>query len=135
MDPEVVALATTFGGAIVAAMATDAWQETRTRVLDIWQRFQPDRAQATEQMLQMNRSELMRLSGDSRSQFERLLSEQWHSEAVTLMQMNPAAIRALAESLRAPQANQASIRQSGYAHNNSRIFMAGQDQNFFNSNE
>lgn len=134
MDAEVVAIATTFSSAIVAAMATDAWQETRTRVLDIWRRFQPDRAAATEQMLQMNRSELTRLSGDSRSRFERLLIEQLSFEIVSLMQLNPAAIGALTDSLRASQTNQAHVRQSGHAHDTSRIFMAGRDQNF-NSNE
>lgn len=130
MNPEITALASTFSSAVVSAMATDAWQDVRIRVAEIWQRFQPSRADMAERLLEANRSQLIRLQGDSRSQFERLLIDQWHLEAIALMQLNSAAREALIELLRSPQSNQSGVRQTARAHDNSRIFMAGRDQNF-----
>lgn len=132
MGPEALALAGTFSSTVVAAMATDAWQETRTRVIEIWRRFQPDRADTTRELLEENRTELLGISDESRSDLEQLLIDHWRLRLFTLMQTDPAVGELLAGMLAGQQSSDARVNQAAHSHDNSRIFMAGRDQVFHN---
>lgn len=130
MGPEALALAGTFSSAVVAAMATDAWQETRTRVVEIWRRFQPERADATGRLLEENRTELLGISGESRSDLELLLIDRWRLRLFDLIQIDPTVSEILVAMLAGQQTSGAKVNQVARSHDSSRIFMAGRDQIF-----
>jgi hypothetical protein len=130
MDPEISALANAFSGAVVASMATDTWHEARTRFVRIWRQFLPGRIEATERLLEANRSRLIGMQGAPRRQFERLLIDKWRLEAAALIASSPAASEVVAALVAETRSREVSVHQSGCSHGNSRIFMAGQDQNF-----
>ncbi|MCM2420225.1 hypothetical protein [Streptomyces sp. RKAG293] len=135
VDAEALAIAGTFSGALVSAMATDTWQETRTRVVAIWRRFRTEAADETGRRLEADRTNLLALPRDQRRQAESDLILRWRVELLQLVQCDSTAGQALEDALLGrEQAVELRIHQTGRASGDGRIFMAGRDQNF-NGNE
>ncbi|MBL1084175.1 hypothetical protein JK359_19760 [Streptomyces actinomycinicus] len=59
MDQNLLALAGTAGTTVVALLATDAWEQTRSGVLTLWRRFRPEAAEEISAMLSSTRQGLL----------------------------------------------------------------------------
>lgn len=134
MDPASLALASSFSTAIVSAMATDAWQGARSRIVAVLRRSQPGAATPVSQTLEEQRSRLLEIPSTSRVQVEDELQGHWRAYFLNLMQVDPGTARALSDAVVGANQRQAkNVRQVGNARENGRVYIAGNDQ-FFNGN-
>ncbi|MFI5940830.1 hypothetical protein ACIBCB_11310 [Streptomyces uncialis] len=133
MEPLVVAA----GSALVAAMATDAWQQARTSAVELWRRVHPERVPAVEAELVEVREELLaaRDSGETGTAEE--LALDWQRRLDRLLRADPG----LADELRRvlddhwlpatgapPYAPQHHVQQHGTASGRqSQVYQAGGD--------
>ncbi|MER5209364.1 hypothetical protein ABT063_01880 [Streptomyces sp. NPDC002838] len=85
MDPLVV----TAGTAVVAAMATDAWQQARSAVVELWRRAHPERVPAIEGELAEVREEVLTARNDQNDQAEESLAADWRRRLDRLVRANP----------------------------------------------
>ncbi len=85
MDP--ITVAGLAGTALVGAMATDAWQQTRDGVVALWRRVHPERAEEVGQELTRLRS-VVEESGSA--EVEAAMSQLWQLRLRDLLLTDPA---------------------------------------------
>jgi transketolase len=85
MDPLVV----TAGTALVAAMATDAWQQARSAALELWRRVHPERVPAIEGELAEVRQEVLTARSNQDGRAEEVLAEDWQRRLERLLRTDP----------------------------------------------
>ncbi|WP_217553166.1 hypothetical protein [Streptomyces sp. GbtcB6] len=131
MDPAAMALAGTLGTAVVSAMATDAWQSTRARIVAVLRRSQPEAAESVGRSLDEHRAFLIQLPAGTRQGTEDEYRRRWQNYFLELIQADPVAGRTLIEVVTpAPQQGSKEINQVGNAHDHSHIYIAANDQHF-----
>jgi len=86
VDPIVVA----FGTALVSAMATDAWQQARTRVVGFWRRVHPQQADTVEADLEGLRAQVLDARQAGRADIEQALTGVWQGRLQQLLLDEPA---------------------------------------------
>ncbi|MFI6910363.1 hypothetical protein ACIBKY_54590 [Nonomuraea sp. NPDC050394] len=133
MDPIVLAAAT----ALVGAMATDVWQQSRAAVVACWRKLRPNEAAGVEAELETTQRKLLaaRQSGDRDT--EQTLTAMWQLRLQHLLEEDPPTVGAqlrhlLIEHLAPvlPTAEQARLQQTinAHAYGQSRQYIAGRDQ-------
>lgn len=85
MDP----LVATAGTAVVAAMATDAWQQARAAVLELWRRTHPERVPAIEGELAEVREDVLAARNHQDAGAEERLVENWRQRLERLVRTDP----------------------------------------------
>jgi hypothetical protein len=90
-------IAAAFGTALVAAMATDSWQQACQAVAALWQRLRsPRHARAIEGQLEELRGLLL---ADGRAGAEQSLAREWRDRCLALMRDNPDAAAELRQAV------------------------------------
>ncbi|QIJ65218.1 hypothetical protein [Streptomyces sp. JB150] len=136
MDPVIMSA----GTALIAAMATDAWQQARAAVLDLWRRRHPERVPAVEGELAEVREEVLRARRTQDGRTEEGLAEEWDRRLRRLVAGDPELTREL-ERVRderlypllpdARRPSGGSRTNIGYAvGRNSQVFQASGDINY-----
>jgi ATP-dependent helicase YprA (DUF1998 family) len=90
VDPVIV----TAGTALVAAVATDAWQQARAAALDLW-RWHPERVPAVEGEPAEVREEVLRARRNQDGQAEEELAQYWRRRPARLVDGDPEPAREL----------------------------------------
>ncbi|AQZ65309.1 unnamed protein product [[Actinomadura] parvosata subsp. kistnae] len=133
MDPIVLAA----GTAVVAAMATDAWQGARDGVVALWRRARPAEVEAVGAELESVRGQVLEARADGDDDTERALAGAWQIRLQALLRADPALAveiqRVLDEVLRpalapAGQPGPVSVVMEAKASGHGRIYQAGRDQ-------
>jgi hypothetical protein len=130
-------LALAAAGALMTAVATDAWSEVRAGVVSLWRRVHPERVPAIEAELIDAREEIIasRQAGDA--EVEKELAADWRRKFQRLMQAQPELIPELrlleqAWTRLAPQAGRdrseaRNIEQTVVGTGRARVNVAGGD--------
>lgn len=136
MDSALVDLARSAGTAVVALMATDAWERTRDGAVALWRRGNPARADGVADELDATRDDLLaaRQTGDDQTEDE--LREEWTGRVRRLLREEPAVadeLRHLLAELEPllPEAQVVAPTQThmtAEATGNGRVYQAGRDQ-------
>jgi hypothetical protein len=134
MDP----IAMAAGTALIGAMATDAWRQVRTRVVEWWRTARPDQAEYVHRELTDAHTEVIEARQEDDEGREQDLITNWQVRLQMLLRANPA----LAEQLRVllndqlipalPTREQhavASQVMKATATGHGRVYQAGRDQN------
>ncbi|MFD5947173.1 hypothetical protein ACFWAZ_33330 [Streptomyces collinus] len=134
MGPEIAELARTAGTTMVTLMAGQAWESAREGLVSLWQRFQPDRAEAVGGELEATREDLLlaHRTGDADTESE--LTAEWQARVRRLLVARPEVAdelrRILAEL--SPQPAQApsvvEVRLRAEVSGSGRVYQAGRDQ-------
>ncbi|MFI2717934.1 hypothetical protein ACH5AI_16510 [Streptomyces collinus] len=134
MGPEIAELARTAGTTMVTLMAGQAWESAREGLVSLWQRFQPDRAEAVGGELEATRDDLLlaQRTGDADTESE--LTAEWQARVRRLLVARPEVAdelrRILAEL--SPQPAQApsvvEVRLRAEVSGSGRVYQAGRDQ-------
>jgi hypothetical protein len=137
MDPFILAAAT----AIVSAMATDAWQQARSAITQLWRRVHPERVAAIVGELAEVRGEVLAAREVGDGQAEQDLTADWARKLQRLLASGGSSDPGLTGELRRvldeelspllPPAEQARISQitmTATASGHGRIYQAGRDQ-------
>ncbi|GCD99138.1 hypothetical protein [Embleya hyalina] len=125
MDPELVALASAGGTALVGVMATDSWNAARRMVTRLFSRQGQDREAAIESQLDGNQALI--LGAEDPDQTRTYLAPLWEREFSTLLTAHPDAeadLRRLVDQLQAASKNRPAWTQINTARDNSRVFAA-----------
>ncbi|MFD0409176.1 hypothetical protein [Kitasatospora sp. NPDC127116] len=138
MDPVVLAA----GSALVSAMATDGWQQTRAAVVEWWRRRRPDRADGVGSDLEAVRAQVLAAREQGDEDTEQALAGAWRLRLQQLINEDPA----LADELRrlldehvdpalsdGEQPQHRPIIMKAEARDNSRVYQAGRDQHITGS--
>ncbi|MBD3003195.1 MULTISPECIES: hypothetical protein [unclassified Streptomyces] len=136
MGPEMAMdLARTAGAALVGAMATDTWNQTRDGFVALWRRVHPERAETVGAELEAGRADLLaaRENGDELSEAE--LRAEWQGRVRRLLVDRPdiaATLRELLDELNpAPSGRSADVgevRMTARSTGKGRVYQAGRDQ-------
>jgi hypothetical protein len=138
MDPLVLAA----GTALVGAMVTDGWQQTRTAVVAWWRKVHPGRADAVGAELDTARAQVLAARERGDEDTEQALAGTWRLRLQELLDQDPAAGPGLARLLEEhlapalPAAEQARVQQiiiNAQAHDQARQYIAGRDQHITGS--
>ena len=133
MDPLVQAV----GTALIGAMVTDAWQQTRTAVVAWWRKVHPGRADAVGAELDTARAQVLAARERGDEDTEQALACAWRLRLQQLLDQDPAAgpglQRLLEEHLTPalPAAEQGRVQQiiiNAQAQDQARQYIAGRDQ-------
>ncbi|MEU4462630.1 hypothetical protein AB0G20_02720 [Streptomyces sp. NPDC024017] len=134
MGPEIAELARTAGTTMVTLMAGQAWESAREGLVSLWQRFQPDRAEAVSGELEATREDLLlaQRTGDADTESE--LTAEWQARVRRLLVARPEVAdelrRILAEL--SPQSAEAQssveVRLRAEVSGSGRVYQAGRDQ-------
>ncbi|MEU1570489.1 hypothetical protein ABZ519_04820 [Streptomyces collinus] len=134
MGPEIAELARTAGTTMVTLMAGQAWESAREGLVSLWQRFQPDRAEAVGGELEATRDDLLlaQRTGDADTESE--LTAEWQARVRRLLVARPEVadeLRRILEEL-SPQPAQApsvvEVRLRAEVSGSGRVYQAGRDQ-------
>ncbi|MCX4587719.1 hypothetical protein [Streptomyces sp. NBC_01481] len=79
------------GSALVAAMATDAWQQARDGVVALWRRIHPERAEQVGGELEALRTQVLQARHDHDPDTEQALEGMWRLQLQALLQQDPTA--------------------------------------------
>jgi hypothetical protein len=122
VEPIVVA----FGTALVAAMATDTWEEARSAVVALWRRAcSPRQAKAVAQELGGLRERVLAARAAGQTDIERALERVWQGRLQELLLDNPdlaSEFRAVMEQTMIPMllaAERSQINMFGSSHGTS----------------
>ncbi|MEV0385822.1 hypothetical protein [Nonomuraea sp. NPDC050643] len=135
MDPIVLAAAT----ALVGAMATDAWQQTRTAVVAWWRRSRPQEAETVQAELDESQPRVLAARRQADAHTEQALTGQWQLRLQRLLDEDPALGPQLRQLLDehlgpAPAGDEGARVQhiviNAEARDNARQYIAGRDQHF-----
>ncbi|KAA6223925.1 hypothetical protein CP973_20160 [Streptomyces albofaciens JCM 4342] len=85
MDPIVM----TAGTAVVSAMATDAWQQTRDAVVAWWRRVHPQQAEAVDSELEEVRARILTVRQAQDAAGEAALVSDWRHRLSLLLRERP----------------------------------------------
>jgi hypothetical protein len=138
MDPVVLAA----GTALVSAMVTDAWQQTRTAAVAWWRQASPGQAGAVATDLDADRAQLLAARERGDEDTELALAGAWRLRLHRLLTEDPALVeglRLLLETHLQPVLSMREQNQVGSvvlraeAKDNARVYMAGGDQHFTGS--
>ena len=138
MDPLVLAA----GTALIGAMVTDAWQQTRTAVVAWWRKVHPGRADTVGAELDTARAQVLAARERGDEDTEQALAGTWRLRLQQLLDQDPAAgpglQRLLEEHLTPalPAAEQARVQQiiiNAQARDQARQYIAGRDQHITGS--
>ncbi|MFJ8083280.1 hypothetical protein ACIQ6Y_22075 [Streptomyces sp. NPDC096205] len=133
MDPSTVAQLA--GSALVAAMATDAWQQARTGVVSVWRRVRPEEASAVDAELAEARTGLL---ADDATAAAGELTALWQRRLLELLLADTARTEELARELHrltqrldsAPPAPAVgTVRMHARATDGGRVYQSGRDIN------
>ncbi|KUN55479.1 hypothetical protein AQJ46_49485 [Streptomyces canus] len=133
MDPIVMAA----GTALVGAMATDAWQQARTHVVEWWRLVRPDQAESVHRELTDARAHVVAARRENDENREQDLVTDWQMRLQVLLRANPGLaeqLRVLLDDHLAPvlsaQEQQAVSSQvmKATASGHGRVYQAGRDQ-------
>ena len=137
MDPELTSLTQSAGATVVTLMATEAWQAARQRVLELWHRVQPGRAEAAAAALDTSREDAVEARATDDQQTLDELQAQWQGLFRRLLVSHPEAaspLRALLDELQPPSGpNPPHIAQQATASGHARVYQAGRDQHITES--
>ncbi|MFD8871247.1 hypothetical protein ACFV1F_44100 [Streptomyces sp. NPDC059590] len=139
MEPQIADLARTAGSTVVALMATDAWQRARERIVALWHRAQPDRADGIDGELETTRDDLLAARDAEDSEDEetrRELSEEWAGRMRRFLVAHPEVVEELRRVLDElspalpgnDQAMNTTIHMRAEASGSGRVYQAGRDQ-------
>ncbi|MEU6299908.1 hypothetical protein [Streptomyces erythrochromogenes] len=133
MDPQITELARVAGTTMVTLMATHTWEAARDGMVSLWQRFQPDRADAVGEDFDATRQELLaaREHGDGDSEAE--LVAEWQVRVRRLLAAQPDVadeLRTILDELapRVPAADPAAVTLNAHVSGSGRVYQAGRDQ-------
>ncbi|MFD1541566.1 hypothetical protein [Nonomuraea guangzhouensis] len=132
MDPIVLAAAT----ALVGAMATDAWQQTRTAVMAWWRKVHPERAETVQAELEATQSQMLAARERGDIQTEEALAGVWRLRLQQMLDEDPAIgpeLQRLLDEHLTPALSSSELSRmrqiiTAHAHDQSRQFIAGRDQ-------
>ncbi|WP_214415489.1 hypothetical protein [Sphaerisporangium fuscum] len=132
MDPIVVAAAT----ALVGAMATDAWQQTRTAMVDWWRKVRREQAETVHTELESTQVQVLAARERGDADTEQALAGIWQLRLQQMLDEDPAIgpqLQRLLDEHLTPSllsTEQSRIQQNitAHAHDQSRQFIAGRDQ-------
>ncbi len=79
------------GSALVAAMATDAWQQARDGLAALWQRIHPEQAEQMDSELETLRTQILQARQDQDPSTEQALEGMWRLQLQALLQREPLA--------------------------------------------
>ncbi|MEU9608821.1 hypothetical protein [Streptomyces sp. NPDC048057] len=125
------------GTALIAAMATDTWQQTRTAVLRLWRRARPEQTGSVEDDLEAARQGVLAARTDGDTDTEQALAGQWRLRFQQLVRESPelaAELRRLLDDDLTPalsadeRSDIASIVMQARADRGGRVYQAGRDQ-------
>ncbi|MFJ4684735.1 hypothetical protein [Streptomyces sp. NPDC088789] len=133
VDPEIIALAGTAGGAVVTAMVTDGWQQARSGVVDLWRRFRPEAVDLVEQDFDSSRIDITSADDEALDVTQAAMTTLWQGHVLALLQRNPQAVaelRTLLSSLetRAAGSTDGGVHQTAKASGRAQVYQAGRDQ-------
>lgn len=134
MGPEIAELARTAGTTMVTLMAGQAWESAREGLVSLWQRFQPDRAEAVGGELEATREDLLlaQRTGDADTESE--LTAEWQAKVRRLLIARPEVAEELRRILAelSPQPAEAQsvvdVRLRAEVSGSGRVYQAGRDQ-------
>ena len=134
MGPEIAELARTAGTTMVTLMAGQAWESAREGLVSLWQRFQPDRAEAVCGELEATREDLLlaQRTGDADTESE--LTAEWQAKVRRLLIARPEVAEELRRILAelSPQPAEAQsvvdVRLRAEVSGSGRVYQAGRDQ-------
>lgn len=130
LDP--AALATAAGTALVAAMATDAWEKTSKEAVSLWRRVHPDRTAAIEAELAEVRGEVLEARRQNDVTAEEDLAREWRRRLLRLLQQDidlvPELQRVLNETWIPALGSRDRQRMTATATGHGRVNQAGRDQ-------
>ena len=89
MDAELATLASTAGTTIVAALATDAWEKTKTAIGGLCRKTHPDRAAGVEADLVDTHAELLAAQATGDTQTEQDLAADWQRKLRRFLTTDP----------------------------------------------
>jgi hypothetical protein len=134
MDP----IAMAAGTALIGAMATDTWQQARTRVVEWWRAARPDEAESIHRKLTDAHTQVIAARQEDNEDREQDLITDWQMRLQVLLRANPA----LGEQLRMllddhlipvlPTGEQHAVTSQvmkATASGHGRVYQAGRDQN------
>ncbi len=79
------------GSALVAAMATDAWQQARDGVVALWRRVHPERAEVVGGELEVLRTQVLEARQAQDPDTEQALEGVWRVQLQALLRRDPQA--------------------------------------------
>ncbi|MFJ6730396.1 hypothetical protein ACIQPQ_36400 [Streptomyces sp. NPDC091281] len=132
MDPIVLAA----GTALVGAMATDAWQQARAAVVDLWRRVHADQADGVGSELDAVHTRILTAREAADDATEQALVGAWRLRLQQLLEADPSLaqdLRRLLDEHLVPalpreEASQVpSVVMRAETHDTSRVYMAGRD--------
>ena len=134
MGPEIAELARTAGTTMVTLMAGQAWESAREGLVSLWQRVQPDRAEAVGGELEATREDLLlaQRTGDADTESE--LTAEWQAKVRRLLIARPEVAEELRRILAelSPQPAEAQsvvdVRLRAEVSGSGRVYQAGRDQ-------
>jgi hypothetical protein len=134
MDAALVALAQSAAATVVPLMATDAWEQVKTALGQLWRRVHPQRAATVEAELAETRADVLaaRRSGDMQAEQDLVIA--WQARLRQLLAADPQVAAMLTELmeqvLRPALAAQPSINVTMHASasGQGQVFQAGRDQ-------
>lgn len=116
---------------MVAAMATDAWQQARGGLVALWRRVRPDEAQAVD--AELSAAQTVLLADDGRVTAAEL-TEVWQARLLELLLTDQQRTDELAQeldrltrSLAPPASRVGSVRMSARATESGRVYQSGGD--------
>lgn len=133
MDPIVLAA----GTALVGAIATDTWSQSRAALLAVWRRLRPEQAEAVDEELADARAQLLEARQSSDAEAEQALVSDWQLRLQSLIRHAPAAeeeLRHLLTTTLMPaltadeQAHIGTLTMKAEASGHGRVYQAGRDQ-------
>ena len=119
---------------MVTLMAGQAWESAREGLVSLWQRFQPDRAEAVGGELEATREDLLlaQRTGDADTESE--LTAEWQAKVRRLLIARPEVAEELRRILAelSPQPAEAQsvvdVRLRAEVSGSGRVYQAGRDQ-------
>ncbi|MFB6983246.1 hypothetical protein [Streptomyces scopuliridis] len=145
VDAELMALASTAGGAVVTAISTDVWERARSAVGALWRRAYPDRAETVEAELLETRELLLAAQGGTQDQdgstgpdeqsMAEGMADEWRGKFRRLLATHPdfaQEVRRILDEELTPslpgQTRSAPIVFHANPTGNARVYQAGRDQ-------
>ncbi|MEU5642866.1 hypothetical protein [Streptomyces milbemycinicus] len=136
MEPQIADLARTAGSTVVTLMATDAWQRARERIVALWRRAQPDRADGIDGELETTHDDLLAARDAEDEETRRELSEEWAGRMRRFLAAHPEVVEELRRILDElspalpgnDQAMNTTIHMRAEASGSGRVYQAGRDQ-------
>lgn len=133
---ELATLASEAASVVVKALATTAWETTKSGVAALWRRVHPDRVETIQAELEETRSEVLEARKTDDGGSEQNLVGEWAGRLRRLLAADPdvaADLRRLMEEVLLPALAKAgssstSISMQATAMNSGRVNQAGRDQ-------